>query len=189
HGERVEADIEAAMIELAYAHGLPLVAANDIRFAERKRHSSHDALMCIASSSYLGEEDRPRVTPEHYFKSAPEMTELFSDLPAAIENTVEIARRCAFRVEKRKPILPRVDTTCRRDEAAELKAQAEAALKARLKALGDRKAAAVEHYEKRLAFELQVITQMQSPCYSLIVSDFIKWAKANGIPVGQGRGS
>jgi DNA polymerase-3 subunit alpha len=189
HGERVEADIEGALIDLAYAHGLPLVAANDIRFTERKRHGSHDALMCIASSSYLGEEDRPRVTPEHYFKSAPEMTELFSDLPEAIDNTVEIARRCAFRVEKRKPILPRFDTKGGRDEAAELKAQAQAGLKARLKALGDRRAAPVEEYEKRLAFELQVITQMQFPGYFLIVSDFIKWAKANDIPVGPGRGS
>jgi DNA polymerase III subunit alpha len=189
HGERIEADTEGALIDLAYKHGLPLVAANDIRFSERKRHGSHDALMCIANSSYLGEEDRPRVTPEHYFKSAEEMRELFSDLPEAIDNTAEIARRCAFRVEKRAPILPRFDTKRGRDEAAELKAQAEAGLKERLKQLGDRRAADVEVYEKRLAFELQVITQMQFPGYFLIVSDFIKWAKSHDIPVGPGRGS
>ncbi|MBX9747329.1 MAG: DNA polymerase III subunit alpha, partial [Hyphomonadaceae bacterium] len=189
HGERIEAETEGALLDLAYARGLPIVAANDIRFAERKGHASHDALICIAASSYLGEEDRPRVTPEHYFKSAAEMTALFSDLPEAIENTSEIARRCAFRVEKRAPILPRFDTKRGRDEAAELKAQAEAGLKVRLRALGDRLAAPVEVYEKRLAFELQVITQMQFPGYFLIVSDFIKWAKAQGIPVGPGRGS
>jgi DNA polymerase-3 subunit alpha len=189
HGERIEADTEGALIDLAYRHGLPIVAANDIRFSERKRHKSHDALMCIANSSYLGEEDRPRVTPDHYFKSAKEMTVLFSDLPEAIENTSEIARRCSVRVEKRAPILPRFDTKRGRDEPAELKAQAEAGLKARLKALGDRLAAPVEDYEKRLAYELNVITQMQFPGYFLIVSDFIKWAKAQGIPVGPGRGS
>ena len=189
HGERIETETESALIDLAYARGLPLVACNDIRFAERKGHGSHDALMCIAASSYLGEEDRPRVMPEHYFKSAEEMLELFSDLPETVVNTVEIARRCAFRVETRKPILPRFDTKRGRDEAAELKVQAEAGLKARLDALGDRRAAPVDEYQKRLAYELTVITQMQFPGYFLIVSDFIKWAKAQGIPVGPGRGS
>jgi len=189
HAEVIEAETEGPLIELAYALGLPLVAANDIRFESRAKHRSHDALMCIANSSYLGEEDRPRVTAEHYFKSTAEMTELFSDLPEAIENTTEIAQRCAFRVEKRKPILPRFDTKRGRDEAAELKAQAEAGLKERLKALGDRLAAPREEYEKRLAYELGVITQMQFPGYFLIVSDFIKWAKSNDIPVGPGRGS
>lgn len=189
HAERIEAETEGALIELAYARGIPLVATNDIRFADRKGHASHDALICIAASSYLGEEDRPRVTQEHYFKSAAEMGELFSDLPEALASTVEIAKRCAVRVEKRKPILPRFDTKRGRDEAAELKAQAEAGLKERLKALGERRAAPVEDYETRLAFELQVITQMQFPGYFLIVSDFIKWAKTNGIPVGPGRGS
>jgi DNA polymerase-3 subunit alpha len=189
HGELIEAETEGPLIELAYALSLPLVAANDIRFDARAKHGAHDALMCIAASSYLGEYNRPRVTAEHFFKSAAEMAELFADLPEAIENTSEIARRCAFRVEKRKPILPRFDTKRGRDEAAELKAQAEAGLKARLKALGDKLAAPVEEYEKRLAFELGVITQMQFPGYFLIVSDFIKWAKANDIPVGPGRGS
>ncbi len=189
HNERIEADTEGALIELAYKLGLPLVATNDVRFATRKDHASHDALMCIAASSYLGEEDRPRVTAEHYFKSADEMAELFADLPEAIASTYEIARRCAYRVEKRQPILPSFDTKRGRDEAAELKAQAEAGLKARLKALGDKLSAPVETYEKRLAYELGVITQMKFPGYFLIVSDFIKWAKSQAIPVGPGRGS
>jgi len=189
HAELIEAETEGALIDLAYSLGLPLVATNDVRFEKRAGHRAHDALMCIAASSYLGEEDRPRVSAEHYFKSAAEMTELFSDLPEAIASTSEIARRCAVRVEKRKPILPRFDTKRGRDEAAELKAQAEAGLKERLKALGDNLAASREDYEKRLAYELNVITQMQFPGYFLIVSDFIKWAKSNDIPVGPGRGS
>ncbi|MES1157141.1 MAG: DNA polymerase III subunit alpha [Alphaproteobacteria bacterium] len=190
HGERAELDTEEALIDFAYGLGLPLVAANDIRFEARADHGAHDALMCIAASSYLGEEDRPRVTAEHYFKSGAEMAALFSDLPEAVANTSEIARRCAFRVTKRNPILPQFDTKRGRDESAELKAQAEAGLKERLKALGpERLAAPKEDYEKRLAYELGVITQMKFPGYFLIVSDFIKWAKANGIPVGPGRGS
>jgi DNA polymerase-3 subunit alpha len=163
HGEIIEAETEGPLIELAYRLGLPLVAANDIRFETRAKHRAHDALMCIAASSYLGEEDRPRVTAEHYFKNAAEMTELFSDLPEAIENTSEIARRCAFRVLPRKPILPQFDTKRGRDEAAELKAQAVAGLNDRLAALGERLAAPREDYEKRLAYELGVITQMQFP--------------------------
>ncbi|OQW55417.1 MAG: DNA polymerase III subunit alpha [Proteobacteria bacterium HN_bin10] len=189
HGETIEADTEGALLDLAYDMGLPIVATNDIRFEKRADHGAHDALMCIAASSYLGEEDRPRVSQQHYFKSGLEMIELFSDLPEAIENTAEIARRTAFKVEKRAPILPRFDTKRGRDEAAELKAQAEAGLKERLKALGDQLAAPVADYEKRLAYELNIITQMQFPGYFLIVSDFIKWAKSNGIPVGPGRGS
>jgi DNA polymerase III subunit alpha len=189
HGERVEAETEGALIDLAYAQGLPLVAANDIRFAARTDHGAHDALMCIAASSYLGAEDRPRVSDQHFFKSAAAMAELFSDLPEAIANTAEVARRCAFRVETRRPILPRFDTKKGRDESAELKAQAKAGLKARLKALGDYRAAPEEDYEKRLGYELDIITQMEFPGYFLIVSDFIKWAKAQGIPVGPGRGS
>ncbi|MFT3726700.1 MAG: DNA polymerase III subunit alpha [Terricaulis sp.] len=189
HNERADVGSEGALIEFAYDFNLPLVATNDIRFKTRKDHGSHDALMCIASSSYLGEQDRSRVSPEHYFKTTDDMGQLFSDLPEALNNTAEIAKRCAFRVSKRAPILPQFDTKAGRDEAAELKAQAEAGLKARLKALGDRMAAPREDYEKRLAFELGVITQMKFPGYFLIVSDFIKWAKANDIPVGPGRGS
>jgi DNA polymerase-3 subunit alpha len=189
HSELIEVETEGPLLEMAYDLGLPIVATNDIRFQKKSDHGAHDALMCIAASSYLGEEDRPRVTHQHYFRSAEEMSELFSDLPEAVQNTVEIARRTAFKVEKRKPILPRFDTKRGRDEAAELKAQAEAGLKARLKALGENLAAPVEDYEARLAFELQVITQMQFPGYFLIVSDFIKWAKSHDIPVGPGRGS
>ena len=93
HGELIEAETEGPLLDMAYDLGLPIVATNDIRFEKRSGHGAHDALMCIAASSYLGEEDRPRVTPQHYFRSADEMRELFSDLPEAIENTTVIARR------------------------------------------------------------------------------------------------
>jgi DNA polymerase-3 subunit alpha len=189
HGEAGEAAAEAALLELAYARGLPLVATNDIRFEKREDHRAHDALMCIAASSYLGEADRPRVSPEHYFKSAEEMTALFADLPEAIEQATDIARRCAVKASKRKPILPRFSGAKGRDEPAELAAQAKEGLKARLKALGPAAAASEKEYNDRLKFELDVIIQMGFPGYFLIVADFIKWAKSKDIPVGPGRGS
>ncbi|MDX2233770.1 MAG: DNA polymerase III subunit alpha [Hyphomonadaceae bacterium] len=186
HGDAGEAEVEEALVDLAYAMGLPLVATNDVRFKSRNDHAAHDALSCIAASSYLGETDRPRISAEHYFKSEDEMRALFSDLPEALGSTVEIARRTAFLVRTRKPMLP----TFNNDEKAELAAQAEAGLNARLKALGpERMAASEAAYRERLAFEIGVIQQMGFSGYFLIVADFIQWAKANDIPVGPGRGS
>ena len=126
---------------------------------------------------------RRRLTPQHYFKSEAEMCALFADLPEALENTVEIARRCAYAATKRKPILPRFAD----DEIEELRRQAWEGLKDRLAVIPH--AATVEEYETRLAFELEIIEQMGFPGYFLIVADFIKWAKAQNIPVGPGRGS
>ncbi len=123
------------------------------------------------------------------------MAELFADLPEALENTIEIARRCSYRVRTRKPILPRFAgadadaTEAELAEAAELRRQAEEWLEARLAAHGPAPGQTVEIYRERLEFELSVIERMKFPGYFLIVSDFIKWAKANGIPVGPGRGS
>jgi DNA polymerase III subunit alpha len=186
HGEPGEADTEGALVDLAYEMGLPLVATNDVRFKARADHSAHDALSCIAHSSYLGEPNRPRVTQEHYFKSEEEMRALFSDLPEAIDNTVEIARRTAYRVRTRKPLLPNFSA----DEKAELAAQAQAGLAKRLQELGPARMAATEAaYGERLAFEIGIIQQMGFSGYFLIVSDFIKWAKSQKIPVGPGRGS
>jgi DNA polymerase-3 subunit alpha len=187
HSELIEVESEGPLLDMAYSLGLPIVATNDIRFQKKTDHGAHDALMCIAASSYLGADDRPRVTHQHYFRPAEEMRELFSDLPEAIANTVEIARRTAFKVEKRKPILPRFDTKGGRDEAAELKAQAQSGLKARLKALGDLRAAPVEDYEKRLAFghhadEVPGLLPDRLGLHQM-------GQGASGIPVGPGRGS
>jgi DNA polymerase-3 subunit alpha len=187
HGRQDEYDAEAVLVDLAYEMGLPLVATNDARFAKRSQHAVHDVLICIATSSYVSETDRPRCTEEQYLKSPAEMAATFSDLPEAIANTVEIARRCAYRPKSRKPILPNFDTSGGRDEAAELVAQAEAGLVDRL--ASGQLYAERSVYEERLAYELSVISRMGFDGYFLIVSDFIKWAKDNDIPVGPGRGS
>ncbi|MBI1359627.1 MAG: DNA polymerase III subunit alpha [Alphaproteobacteria bacterium] len=187
HGRREEAAAEEVLVDLAYELGLPLVATNDARFKTSDQYETHDVLLCIANSAYVSQTDRPRVTQQHYLKSQDEMAAAFADLPEAIANTVEIAHRCAFRPLGRAPILPTFDTKRGRDEAAELTAQAKAGLKERL--AGGELHAERKVYEDRLAYELAVIEKMGFPGYFLIVSDFIKWAKSNDIPVGPGRGS
>ncbi len=175
---------ERGHVELAYDLGLPLVATNDVYFPEKPMAEAHDALICIAEGSYVDQaEPRRRLTPEHYFKTPAEMATLFADLPEAIENTVEIARRCAFAVDRRDPILPKFAD----DEVEELRRQAKAGLKERLAVIPH--ADTVKAYEERLEFELGIIEGMGFPGYFLIVADFIKWAKDHDIPVGPGRGS
>jgi DNA polymerase-3 subunit alpha len=187
HGREAELAAEEALVAAAYALGLPLVASCDARFVRPDQHSRHDALMCIAHSTYVSVADRPKASPDQHLKSEAEMAEAFSDLPEALASSVEIARRCAFRPRGRASILPRFATGAGRDEAAELTAQARQGLADRL--ASGRLYAAEEAYRERLEFELSVISKMGFAGYFLIVADFIKWAKARGIPVGPGRGS
>ena len=181
---QAERRTERGFIEMAYAMDLPLVATNDVYFPTPDMHEAHDALLCVAGGAYVDQSaPRRRVTAQHYFKSQQEMVTLFADLPEAVENTVEIARRCAFGACRRDPILPRFAD----DEVEELRHQARAGLQARLAVVPH--AAPVADYKARLAYELGIIEQMGFPGYFLIVADFIKWAKARDIPVGPGRGS
>src|SRR5499433_3178811 len=192
HGSSAERSAEPALIALAYAHGIPLVAANAPLFARQEDYEAHDALICIAEGRLVVETERRQFTPEHRFKTRTEMAALFADLPEAVASTVEIARRCAFRPRLQAPILPRFSVggdSAALDEAAELRSRAEAGLEHRIKAHGVASGHTVEDYRERLAFELNVIEGMNYPGYFLIVSDFIQWAKAHGIPVGPGRGS
>jgi DNA polymerase-3 subunit alpha len=188
HGLANEAAAEGELVAYAYEADVPLVATNDVYFAKPAMYTAHDALLCIADGSFVGQDERRRVTAEHCFKSAADMRTLFADLPEACDNTLDIARRCAFMVSKRDPILPRFPTDAGRSEADELGHQAREGLKVRI-AAGQAMSFPVEDYEKRLDFELGIIAQMGFPGYFLIVADFIKWAKAHDIPVGPGRGS
>ncbi len=186
NGQMMPAEVasEAGMIDLAYALGLPLVATNDVHFPDPAMFGAHDALICIRERALVDQAaPRRRLTANHDFKSESEMAALFADLPEALDNTVEIARRCAFAVAKHKPILPRFAE----DEVDELRRQAREGLAARLAVIEH--SVSVAEYEARLDFELGIIEQMGFPGYFLIVADFIKWAKAQGIPVGPGRGS
>ncbi len=192
HGLPEEEATEDPLVDLAYALDLPLVATNDCHFLDESMYEAHDALICIADGRLLIEEERRRFTVDHRFKTAAEMATLFADLPEAVQNTLVIAQRCAFAAPSRKPILP----TYAEDEEAEMRRQAAAGLEERLRqsvwteGMDDAaREAAAKPYRDRLQFECDVIAQMKFPGYFLIVSDFIKWAKKSGIPVGPGRGS
>src|SRR6185312_16024663 len=192
HGTAAERRTEPVLIDLAYSKGVPLVATNEPYFATVQDYEAHDALICIAEGRLVAETDRRQLTPEHRFKTRAEMAALFSDLPEAVASTVEIARRCVFCPQVLAPILPRssVGADCTAaDEAADLRRRAEAGLEHRMRVHGIAPGHSVEEYRERLAFELNVIEGMKYPGYFLIVSDFIQWAKAQGIPVGPGRGS
>ncbi len=196
HGMEVESRTEDDFLDFAYALDIPLVATNEVFFPDRGMYDAHDALVCIAASRRVSEPDRRRMTPHHYFKPASEMKALFEDLPEAVQNTVTIAKRCGFMVEKIDPILPPYDCGEGRTEEEELKEIARAGLEQRLidhvlSADMDDKARdhAAQPYRERLEYELGVIVDMGFPGYFLIVADFIRWAKEHGIPVGPGRGS
>ena len=186
HGLEAEARIELGLLDLAYAHDLPLVATNDVYFASVEMFEAHDALLCIADGAYVSEANRRRVTPEHRFKPPEEMLELFADLPEAAANTVVIAQRCAYRPPIRDPILPSYAISSSRSERDELRALTEQGLLAHL---GNKSRADQAPYLARMNHELTVITDMGFAGYFLIVADFIAFARQQGIPVGPGRGS
>jgi len=178
----VEEAAEDALIDLAYARDLPLVATNPAAYSDPSFHAAHDAMLCIASSAYVESNERATSSADTWLKDGAIMAGLFADVPEAIANTAIIAQRCAVAAPQRRPILPRLGD----DEDEQLRRDARAGLAGRL---AGRNAEEREEYEKRLEFELDVITGMGFAGYFLIVADFIKWAKANDIPVGPGRGS
>ncbi|WP_354324373.1 DNA polymerase III subunit alpha [Porphyrobacter sp. MBR-155] len=188
HGDPVCERAESALIDLAYARDLPLVATNPANFAEPHMHKAHDAMLCIAHSTQIEAEDRPRSNPQAFVKSASMMDEAFADLPEATANTLVIAQRCAFAPPYRKPILPSLAGDLS-GEARALAEDSRKGLEARLAAYPDLPAEDRQVYFNRLEFEIDVIVKMGFPGYFLIVADFIKWAKEQGIPVGPGRGS
>ena len=181
-GDEVEESAERQLIDLAYALDLPLVATNPAQYGEPQFHAAHDAMLCIAASTYVDNNERRISSPEAWLKPASAMEEIFSDLPEAIANTSVIARRCAVTAPKRRPILPRLSD----DEDETLRREGHAGLDQRLEGKSE---AEKQPYRERLNFEIDVITRMGFAGYFLIVADFIRWAKSNDIPVGPGRGS
>jgi DNA polymerase III subunit alpha len=186
-----EGRAEAALLDLAYRLDLPLVATNPVSFPDATFHEAHDVMLCIANSTYIESDDRPKSSPDAWLKPANDMRMLFNDLPEALANTLVVAQRCAVLAPRRDPILPSLAGDIEA-EAIKLREDARAGLHARLEKLAVVQGeTALDHkqYHDRLDFELDVIISMGFPGYFLIVADFIKWAKEQGIPVGPGRGS
>jgi len=158
-------------------------------------HEAHDALTCIGSKTYVNEKNRIKYSNQHYIKSNEEMSELFSDLPEALENNFNLPFKCNFRPKFSKPILPNIssqkggnaDETLKNDSLDGLKEKFIKIFKIDEKNLNNNNK--FLNYKNRLDHELNIIIEMKYPSYFLIVSDYIKWAKNNDIPVGPGRGS
>ncbi len=193
HGIAREMAAEKHLLALAYELNIPIVATNDCYFAKPEMAAAHEVLLCISQSVTLAEDERRRETEHHYLKSSAEMALVFEDLPEAIQNTAVIAKRCAFKVPSKDPILPAFPVPEGMTEEEYLRDVTLKGLQARFET------ASFDHvrgnpeqekrYYDRLEFELNIIIQMGFSGYFLIVSDFIVWSKENGIPVGPGRGS
>ena len=184
-GDPVEQASEAGLLRLALALNVPIVATNPARFLEPDGHAAHDVMLCISEGQYLESAERRRSNPRHYLPQAREMATLFADLPEALAMTAHVARRSAFALGKRDPVLPKLVPDAAA-EMATLRALAEEGLAKRLALIEgvDR-----QPYRERLDFELEIIGGMGFAGYFLIVADFIQWAKGEDIPVGPGRGS
>jgi len=193
-GRPQEEDCVQASLRLASSTGTPVVASNDVRFIRKEDFNAHEARVCIHQGRGLADPDRPRAySTEQYLKSSEEMCSLFADVPEAIENSLEIAKRLNLDLELGKSVLPAFPVPEGQDEAEFLTRSAEAGLEERLEPiLAERSDDAQDVksvYVDRLATELDVIKGMGFPGYFLIVADFIRWARDNGVPVGPGRGS
>ena len=191
-GHRPSGAAEPGLIDLAYAKSVPLVATNEPYFATAQDYEAHDALICIAEGRLLAESDRRQLTPEHRFKSRAEMVERFADLPEAVDSTVEIAQRCAFRPRTHQPILPRFSSAITAGRSTR-RASCASAPRRGLSAASNPPALRLVTPSMNTASGSTSSSAsspgMKYPGYFLIVSDFIQWAKKQGIPVGPGRGS
>ncbi|MEJ2675983.1 MAG: DNA polymerase III subunit alpha, partial [Acidihalobacter sp.] len=193
-GREGEEDYLHAAVDLAAATDTPVVATNDVRFLQSSDFDSHEARVCIRDGDVLADPRRVRrYSEQQYLRSAEEMRALFADLPEALENSVEIAKRCSVKLTLGKTVLPQFPVPEGMSTEDFLRHESEQGLAARLDMLFDRTAVDFDKrtapYHERLERELDIIIQMGFPGYFLIVADFIQWAKRNDVPVGPGRGS
>ncbi|PCJ29688.1 MAG: DNA polymerase III subunit alpha [Rickettsiales bacterium] len=195
HGSEKEKRIEDEYLQIANEFGIPLLATNQVLFSDVSMHDAHDVLLCISEGVVQEVQDRKRVSNNCYFKSTAEMIALFKDLPEAIENTVYLAQRCSIMAETRPPSLPKFSNGEISEEVL-IRDQAKAGLEEKLAQKIDKEhikkadqAPLRKAYFERLEYELGIICRMDFSGYFLIVSDFIRWSKENGIAVGPGRGS
>jgi DNA polymerase-3 subunit alpha len=190
-GRANETELNMALVALADELHLPLVATNEVRFLKSNEYEAHEARVCIHDGCTIAEsQSAQRYSAQQYLKSAEEMAVLFADLPQALENTVEISKRCTVQMQLGKAYLPKFPAPKDMTEGDYLVKLAKQELEVRLQHLfGAQVESHRAQYAARLDLELEVIQSMGFPGYFLIVADFIGWAKANGIPVGPGRGS
>jgi len=195
HNDQNEIAFEKFNLNESLKLEIPIIATNEVFYINKDMHEAHDALICIKEKTYINEKNRVKFSDQHYFKSNSEMSKLFFDLPEALENNYNFPFRCSFRPLFSKPILPNISSDKDGDANEILKKNSLQGLEEKFKKffkLKDKNHLSDEKYLKykdRLNHELDIIIEMKYASYFLIVSDYIKWAKQNDIPVGPGRGS
>ena len=195
HGDLNETSFEKFNLKKSLDLEIPIIATNEVFYINKDMHEAHDALICIKNKTYVNEKNRLKYSDQHYLKNNSEMSELFTDLPEALENNYNFPFRCSFRPLFSKPILPNISSEKDGDANQTLRKDSLDGLKLKFKKvfnIGYEDLSSNENYDKykdRLDHELDIIIEMKYASYFLIVSDYIRWAKNNDIPVGPGRGS
>ena len=195
HNDEGEKRLENIFLNLSEKTNIPLIASQEIFYINQDMYEAHDALLCIGEKTYVDEKNRRKYTNQHYIRSSNELKKLYADIPEALENNYNFPYRFNYKLKKSKPILPSLKNSNNRSEKDELQFQSESGLKDRLEKFIFKKNSKKNiqeiknMYEERLSHELNIINKMNYAGYFLIVSDYIKWAKKNNIPVGPGRGS
>ena len=190
HNDVNEKNLENFNLNLSNDLDIPIIASHEVYYLEKELYNAHDALMCIGSKNYINDKNRSKLSDNHYFKNDDEMYRLFSDLPEALENNYYLPLRCNYRPTSSKPLLPNINSKKNITADDILRKEAEKGLIDRLKKnINSNSHLEINDYKKRLSHEINIICKMNYSSYFLIVSDYIKWAKANNIPVGPGRGS
>ena len=195
HNDLNEKNFEIYNLSMSKKHKIPIIATQEVYYLYKSMHDAHEALICIGHKTYLNDKNRISFSNQHYFKSSEEMNELFADLPEALENNYNLPFRCSFRPLPSKPILPNISSEKSGNADQTLtKFSEDGLINKFLKVFKVPKEkihldTQFTIYKKRLSHELKIITEMKYASYFLIVSDYIKWAKNNDIPVGPGRGS
>ena len=195
HNEFQEKNFENYLLNISKTLQLPLIASQEVFYLNADMYEAHDALICIGEKNFVDDKNRFKYNNQHYLKSQEELEELYSDIPEALENNYNFHLRFNFKPKKSKPILPSIASNQGNSPEEELEKTAKKGLENRIKnfILKKNKNKLIEEikniYENRLAHEINIINSMDYASYFLIVSDYIKWAKKNSIPVGPGRGS
>ena len=195
HKESLEKNFENYLLKTSSSLDIPIIAGQEVYYLEQNMAEAHDALVCIGNKQFLDDKNRFKYSNEHFLKKNDELKKLFKDLPEALENNYNFPKRFSFKPKKSKPILPSLSNTKNISAEDELSFQANQGLENRLKNFilkknnFESKEKVIEIYKDRLSHEIQIINSMDYSSYFLIVSDYIRWAKKNFIPVGPGRGS
>ena len=195
HNDNNEKEFEKFNLNQSNDLKIPIIATNEVFYLTKEMHEAHDALICIGNKTYISEKNRIKYSSEHYLKNDLEMSKLFNDIPEALENNFNFPKRCSFRPLFSNPILPNISSSKDGNASDVIKKESLNGLKEKFIKFLNLKSNEIENnkefksYKDRLDHELEIIIKMDYASYFLIVSDYIKWAKNNDIPVGPGRGS